>query len=352
MTNIIFDFLVDLTKKHWSFVFLTLIPVVFVVIRKYFELSFRQTVRHRWFWIPGGTLIILWVASQLLQALPPSLPGDKLVVAIARFTPISDGAKAEAANVSHRIDRKLRETVSEGAPLIIMPISRAVAYGGSEQTRCDKAIDLCGGGAHVILWGDVRTDEGELFVLPRLTIVRQLREVSIEEREFDAFRSTSPKHLEFKERLSANIADIVALVYGLAYYKIGDWNRGIQILRHVRSFEAHFYKGLCYRERAQQSLHPQEDLDTAIQSYDEILQDSTEQANALFVPAYYNRVNAIALLGLFIQPTESQDYLLQAADDYRFGVETFSREKYPHEWAISHANLGTVLWELGYTAPH
>ena len=147
-----------LREKRWPLLFLIPgIPCAFIFIQKFFELPFRETFSHWSFLISSGVLFILsgvlyWVIFTqsmpshrrwrgipiavigfvvlflgLWQLKPPSLPEDKLVVTIVRFTPISSGADEEANNFPHRVEQKLREKHHEGVPLEIKRLSIEVS---------------------------------------------------------------------------------------------------------------------------------------------------------------------------------------------------------------------------------
>lgn len=264
-----------LRKKRWPLLFLIGFLPLFAFARNFFELSYRETFWHWCFLISGGILLILsgvlyiaiaspkllrlrlggplllsgalFFIAGLLQFTPPTLPDDKLVVAIAKFTPISSGAIDEAENFTHRIEQRLREKQLEGAPLKIRRLTVQVV-GPDEEARRKAAIALGKsrkGSAHVIIWGEIRKDEGELYVLPYLTIARQIQRANIGEKKLLETVSNEPTHLEFKKRLSTEIADVVMLVYGLAYYRTGNWNKAIQILSHVDSNEGYLMLGIA-----------------------------------------------------------------------------------------------------------
>ncbi len=233
-----------LREKRWPLLFPIGYLPLFNFVRQYFELSFRETFRHWCFLVIGGVLLILsgflytMVGSPktlrlksgaaimlagalvlimgLFQFSPQPLSDDKLVVAIASFTPVSAEAEAEAEaqNITHRIEVKLGEKQSAGAPLKIRRLAAQVS-GPDEADRHRAAIALGTsqkGNAHVVLWGQVRKEAGELYVHPRLTIVRQLQQAPLQGQKFgetlSATVSHKPTHLEFEKRLVTEIADV------------------------------------------------------------------------------------------------------------------------------------------------
>ena len=281
------------------------------------------------------------------------MPEDRLVVAIARFTPISSGAEEEADNFPHRVEQKLREKQHEGLPLEIKRLSIKVS-GDNEQERRDSAMSIGisrKGSAHIVLWGEVRKDEGELYVKPRLTVTGRLGKAHIEETELKEFTSYDPKHIKFKERLANEITDIVTLVYGFAYYKVGNWNRAIEIMDHVHSSCGYLYKGLSLIKRSHRVLSPQQDLRTAIETFEKTLGavqwNLTTRADSLTWDAYLNRANALALLGSYSQPKEALVYLQESVKSYRAALQVYTNAEFPQDRAMTKANLGTALDVLG-----
>ena len=344
-------------KKRWPLLLMLAIPLaLFPFSQNYYELSFKDTFCCWFFWVSNGLIFFLsgtlyWAVSYqelcrlwvcipltffgivlilggLWQLTPLPLPEDKLFVAIARFTPVSSVAKEEADNIAHRIKQELCEKQREGAPLEIRGLLTQVD-GLDEQARHRSAILLCKsrkGNAHIILWGEVRKDEKELYVEPHFTVARQMQNARIEERNLKNYTNYEPEHIDFKKRLSNEIADIVTLVYGLAYYKTGRWDQAIQILDHVQSNEGYLYKGLCLHNRAEQSVNPQKDLQAAIEIYEKILGPDplnlTLQSDLLTWTAYTNRANVIVALSLFAQPKESLAQLKYAVNVYRIAFRS------------------------------
>jgi tetratricopeptide (TPR) repeat protein len=382
------EMLIDWAKKgkRWPLLPLLLgIPAAFYFIQAYFALSFRGTLTHPLFWVATGVLAILagalywavfpraklrllaggilalvgvgFLAGGFRRSTRPPLPEDRLVVAIARFSPVSPGANEEADNIPHRIGQRLQERQNQGAPLEIRLLSESVA-GDDEGERRKAANALCTSRrvkAHVILWGEVRKDEGELYVKPRLTVGRQPLQAHIQEPSLGEFVSREPRQLEFKERLSKDIADVVGLVYGIAWCKVGRWDRALRILDDVKSNEGYLYKGLCLTQRAQSVANPRQDLEGALTAYEKIIGQPrlwklTAWTDELTWAAYLNRANAIAARALSSPPEQSTAFLREAIEAYRAALQVHTRAELPQDWARTQNNLGNALRELGTRA--
>lgn len=125
-------------------------------------------------------------------------------MAMALFTPVNDAAINEAKTLPHRIAQKLLEKPQDAIPLEIKILDLEIVA-ISESKRREIALNLGRsrqGAAHIILWGDVRNEEGELYVEPQITVVQPLGKVSIDERRPGEFVSTEPNFLRFKRMIS------------------------------------------------------------------------------------------------------------------------------------------------------
>src|SRR6185503_6626533 len=105
---------------------------------------------------------------------------------------------------------------------------------------------------------------------PRLTISNQLQGNRIENQELLGRRSLQPSHLEFKERLAQDVADITLFVYGLAYFKNENWTRAIDILKYVESPKGFVFRGLAFHEKSFSEIDPLPDLKSAIDCYEHL----------------------------------------------------------------------------------
>ena len=268
------------------------VPLFFGIIQQYFSLSFRETFWHWTFLSINGLLFIfsgtldrvffpqklhglfpniflvvcgaLFLTGALWRLKPVSLPKDRLIVAVAQFNSVSPGAVDEADNIQHRIYQELKKN-HKGAPLEVKCLPDKVVGSGDQEKR-KTAIQLTNtdrNSAHMVLWGDVRKDEEELFVEPHLTVVNHLPEASLEERTLQAYVSCEPNKLQFKKRLSTEIADVITVICGIAYCKAERWDAAIEVLRSVSSNEADFYKALSFYGSSIEKIDPKQDLRTS-----------------------------------------------------------------------------------------
>src|SRR5207244_10302743 len=125
-------------------------------------------------WVGGLFAVVgaAMVTFGVMRFLPAQLPANRLVVAIARMTAVTAAARDDADNLTHSIEQTLRDNQRAGLPLEIKRLSVEIV-GTDERGRRAAAVALATsreGAAHVVLWGDVRRDESELYIEPRLTV--------------------------------------------------------------------------------------------------------------------------------------------------------------------------------------
>ncbi len=368
-----------LHEKRWPLLFLLTIPPAFYFIKAFFYLAFRETLSHwtlilfisiislasglLYFFIVSphqlGRLLIsipicfLGLATAvggLLRRKPPSLPPDQLVVALAPFSPIGEDAAQDTKSFPHRIESHLREKQEEGTPLVLKQLSLPVT-GNTEIERKNAALVLGRsreGQAHIVVWGDVRRDEGELYIHPRLTIAKPLGAEHLEERKIGPAISTGPDYLDFKETLAGEVADLITLILGLAYLRAKNWDQAMEVLTPLHTSARHFYLGLVFHSRAQRSTAPQADLREAITAYLAALEVSTRDDLPQDRAGTQNNLG-VALMdqGERTEGEEGNRLLSQAVSAYRAALEVSTRDDLPQNWAMTQNNLGNAFTYQG-----
>ncbi len=262
------DIFVDWAKKErrWPLLAPLLLPGIVKFSQEYFQLSLRAATTHWSVLIAGGALLVVsgglyclvwpqgfkrraWVGGSLgvvgaavvaagaWQLHPGPLPSDRLVVAIARLTAVTAGARDDADNLAHSLEQMLRDKQRDGLPLEVKRLASEVA-GTDERARRAVAVAMATSresAAHVVLWGDVRRDEGQLFVEPRLTVARPLGKELPEERSLGRYASEGPSHITFKRRVSTEVAEMIGFIYGLVLFNAGRWQEAAGIFEQSKS---------------------------------------------------------------------------------------------------------------------
>ncbi len=339
-------------KKRWPLLLLFIIPVWFELVQQYHELSFRDALINGWFLIGAGVILVTTALLYLIvsrRKLSP-LPKDKLVVTITTFVPVGDAAGDDALTIPHRIAEQLQHRQAKGAPLKIKR-SKVSVTGATDEVRQETALVLGRSSkdqAHVVIWGDVRRDEGELYVHPRLTIANPLGAVPMEGRELGPSINTGPDHLVFKETLASEVADLITLIHGLAYFRGKNWNQAVDILTPLHTFAGHFYLGLAFQSRAQRLATPQADLRAAITAYRAALEVYTrDDLPQDWAMTQNNLGNALRTLGERTTGEEGNRLLSEAVAACRAALEVRTRDDLPQDWATTQNNLGVVLRDQG-----
>ena len=368
---------------------LLFIPVVFLITKLFYELSFHDTFLNQLFLILVACILCLSailgflfnerkkytfaINSILLIGCiiipiwcyylykPPQLPDDKLVVLIAKFTPVSSGAEEDSENIPHRIEQELQKKQTEGIPLEIKRMSKQV-LGTNKYSKRDCAIKIGSskeGYAHVILWGDVRKDESELYVTPNLTIIKKMKNVNVDDREI-VFSNKENNHIDFKELIAKEISNITAFVCGLAYYEAKKWDEAIQIFDRIPSDEGQFYKGLCLYDRAFTTEQPKQELLGALRIFSNIFESNKSDISKFKEELYFgvqrHLVQTLIELSNLSEPQIGLDYLYNAEKIseliYNYLAESIQKDENSRlnhilNLYLAHEDLGMVLSRLG-----
>jgi len=287
-----------LSNRRWPILLpLVIYPLVFL-LQEYYSLSFREAVWHPYASIGSGIILLstgilfytinrnnsrlLWsilfgliglslIFSVVVRASRP-LPEDKLVVTVTLFSRFGNASESDAEALSHRIVEKIQTKIKEGAPLTVKYLPKQV-IGFDEDAKRRAAQELgttIDGKCHIVIWGEIRKDEDELFIHPRVTVANSIRRVSLNEQSIGDYKSIEPSHIALKEKAAKDLVDLVMFIYGLAYFKLGDWDEAIKMFAYSHSDAGYFYSGDALLSRSTRQRNPRVDLLAAIEAYDKV----------------------------------------------------------------------------------
>jgi len=291
-------------------------------------------------------IIIIWVGIWQLR-LPP-LPQDRLVIAIALFTPVGGVSLDEAQAITYWIKQKLQEKREQGAPLEIRLLEVPIKV-FDEATGKNNAIARGKRVAHVVLWGEVIKDDGELYIKPHLSVTRSLQKISPKKNKLKLLKIYEPDHLKLKKEPFKYIAYTPALfTAGYAYFKVQNWEKAFEILkdwaakqRVIANTRLELALVKLKDEKAIRYLHD------AVDAYQAALGVWTREA----FPQDWAKIqidlgSACDEIGQRLKGEESTRYLHKAETAYRSALEVIIR-KTTEEWALTQYNLGLTLSRLG-----
>jgi tetratricopeptide (TPR) repeat protein len=253
-------------ERRWPLLAPLLLPALIKFSQEYFHIPFREATTHWSVLLAGGALLVatgalycvvqpqglkerLWlggsltvvglsvVAAGVWQLRPALLPSDHLIVAIARLSAVTPGARDDADNLAYSLEQVLRDKQQSGLSLEVKRLTLEVT-GTDERSRRAAAVAIAKsreGSAHVVVWGDVRRDEGNLYVEPRLTVARPLGKELPGDRSPGRYSSEGPSHISFKQRLSTDVAELVTFLYGLALFNAGQWKEAGNVFEKSQS---------------------------------------------------------------------------------------------------------------------
>lgn len=342
-------------KHYWPLLILSLLYPWFLLVQSDPKPAFVSLLPYAWFLYGYIAIFISTIATFVYVNYPRKPPHDTLVVAIANFSYETDTAKDSAINMPSRIVDALEEISSDNAPLTIKRIKVKVDE-ADEQASVNKAKKLAKGpyvNAHIVIWGEVRLDSGQLKISPRITVAQKLGGQDLAERKMEGrAANTEPDHLRLKEILAADLADLVALIHGMAWYNAAQndpahWDKAIAVLEQVKGAEGQFYKGLSHDYRSERVAKPVDDLRKAVTAFERALEDLTRKDLPQdWAMTQENLGNVLATLGERLEGAEGSEKLEEAVSAFKSALEVRTRKDLPQKWAMTQENLGIAFAEI------
>ena len=237
----------DETVWHWSF--LLFCGIVIVISGTCYWLLERRKGHRIWVFLPMLIVGLAIISGGVWQLIPVTPPHDKLVICITRFV-LASSRDEEAANecLQHMMTH-LTDKEKEGVPISVRKGETPV-MGADERARQKSAFSVARARAtasHVVLWGDIMRDPEGIFIDPRLTIASSIAGVQL--REKIPFQLFQMGHHRFGRTPCPNVADVVLVVYGLAYWKAGEIDKALEIMETAKSATGYYFQGLLHMSK-------------------------------------------------------------------------------------------------------
>lgn len=326
-------------------------------MKYYYNYSYKNILNNRVFKIISFTLIIFsllgFIIELFLRDYLPSLPEDKLIVAITDFVGIGNNATDEAMIFSHRIEQQISEKIKKGIPVKTKRIFTQVKGLDDEEKR-KSAIEIGNskeGNAHIVIWGEVRKDQDELYSKIRLTISRNIKGGSPYKEYLRIGIFDDYQQIEFKEIFANEIADVLTFICGIAYLNTNNYDRAIEVLGNVNSIESCLYIGVSLIERSDRSLHPQNDLRDAIKYFEKLIRgvpiDSMKYSDKIGMQAYINIAFSYNKIAQFSNKIQAIDYLIKSQKIYFNLLNRADINNNLKERAVIQFDIGTNFNEIG-----
>lgn len=217
-----------------------------------FYWAIRRQVRRLW---PGGSLGIIGAGLIMFAlALPVcsllrlgSNNAKKLTVTIARFRPDDSTPRSDA----RRFNNKFQAELSKQQALFTIKTYNAEVEDG-EQEKIDAQLGSSNSCDCQIFVSGVfrRASDNEESEEADINLRMATSQASSDSQERTGAKSIEPKNILVKNQKS--YSSLVKLLVAYAYYKWGDWDNAIDILKEIRAVEmkqlrgeSYFYEGLC-----------------------------------------------------------------------------------------------------------
>ncbi|MFC1481790.1 tetratricopeptide repeat protein [Candidatus Neomarinimicrobiota bacterium] len=291
----------------------------------------------------GAALIV----ESFIHRKPPELPDDKIVVTIANFESLGASDKDQGTLFARRVERELAE---KSAPIIVKRFNKS-AKGESIEARQQNAQKIGRshwGHAHIVLWGEISLEDGELYIQPELAIAQQPQRYSLVGEEITAQRCMEPEHLSLKKRLAGEIADIVILILGIAYYRSEELDDAVNILDQVKDLAGLMYSGFTQVALAHRSTDPVKHYRKAQSMWEQSLNNFDKDSEPGTWARLQNNLGIVySDLSELIEGEEGNNYISLAVASYNRALEINTREKISQKWASIQNNLGNAYGNLG-----
>lgn len=220
-----------------------LITAYFLFIKKYKELSFRNTINSKLFWVPSLGLLVLCVALYVTHLYFP-LPKDRFVIAIADFQPVSTEEEAEAKKLKDRLIREIEGRQKQyNTRVSIIPLDVMINCSTEEGTEIARNLGR-ENRAHVVICGNVMTDHQEFFF--DVVIVNLLTDIRADMRRFNMNPPKTSPLPTFKKIAISKVTDFISFMFGFAKYESKQYEEAISIFKSIKDQQAAslFYLGI------------------------------------------------------------------------------------------------------------
>lgn len=267
------------SDKQYPLLFPFSLIFVYLFVNRYIQTeTFKETIDHEYFLIvaaaifcitginyalidfkkrriirysAGGLFCILGFAFIFLvffQRTSPELPNDKLVISVAEFD-YESGTKAtknDSISIQAFIYHELRKRALNGVPITINKPQHLVKFGNGipdGAIRAKKLGTSRKGAAHIVMWGQLGRYEEKLWVMPIVTICQPFGDIQTREIKINVLFD---EPMEFSKRYSSEIADVLTIICGLAFYANGLYGEAITSFKETDRYEAKLLTGMSY----------------------------------------------------------------------------------------------------------
>jgi tetratricopeptide (TPR) repeat protein len=346
-------------KGYWPLAApFVLIPAWLYSVKEYYDIKKLQTaVHHPIFWKVSIAIVAVAVFLQIVVWIfnpAPSLPKDRLVVLVTHFNEVGADAKETGATIAQLIEEALKAKAKGGAPLDVRPLNGKIEPKPGETPeaaarRIGKEPHTL---AHLVLFGDIRKEDGELYIKPSIAVIEKFGDAEITGREMEAGKTRQglgePDFLTLKETKAKETADMVTLVTGLSFFQTKEFSKALEFLNTVQNAEAAFYRGIIFYIVAESSSDPVPLYKKATDEYNKSLESWKQETWPQEWAMIQNNLgNVYSYLGGRLGGAEGIEYLKKGVTAFNEALKERKRETWPQDWAMTQNNLGTALSSLG-----
>lgn len=274
------------------------------------------------------------------------VPSPDFTIAIADFHAVTPSAINDTSAVSHRVLQSLRRRLASEPGIAVVHLSDQV-QARTEDEAIVTVQRVCSAAARhidLVIWGEIRRDESELLIAPRVTWCHMAEPFQAEERLRNPFVATAPSHLTFKQRVSSEIVDVATAAVALERYRRGEFQSALLMLRKCPIEECAFMEAVVELELA--SAGGDESIERIDRATDILGRLAGNVSTVSIRDIHTMQARALVLAS---RNSDSQDAVaaLESAKDLLSGLTGEETEDWNPSISDARNQLGIVLWELG-----
>ncbi|MCD6459374.1 tetratricopeptide repeat protein [bacterium] len=250
-----FDSLLKLLEKIGVKIpFSALIPItaiffLFIITKFFLNPKNLTIIRNPYFIICLIVILVMWMIKYILSKFK-KLPADKIVIAVAEFTPTAGDSKDTAKKVTYEIKKLLQTKKNQGIPIELINISAEIKEEQTEQQTIKKIKSTFRGKAHFVLWGYCAKYGSDIEITPTMTRTSEFTKIySNTDKNLASVITNSEQIQLFKENIN-NMANNITFICGLSFYSLSKYEKSLKFFKDIEKTEKeknelYFYIANC-----------------------------------------------------------------------------------------------------------
>jgi hypothetical protein len=263
-------------------------------------------------------------------------------IAVLEFTPISDDAKIDSKNFQDRLYHRLLDIRPGASDIQIKRFSENIKILETQQKREALCLRHYRGRAQIVVWGDIRIENGEAFIRPRVSLIKPIRSLDRGSMGIGELKGDIVS-LDFKKATADNISAIVDEVLGINYYLNQKFNLALDHFNNSSTITSLYFAGLTHHDLAAQGVKFDHNISISKGIFNTIEKHHTSNPNALIAASI-----GLGNIALFESNHNNDIGFLKVSEQYYKNainlckIYNLTNENY----GLALTNLATVVNEI------